>query len=135
MSTDIKINDAALYFIPAKLRVPLRFGAQTLTEVYCARVKVKVSDSTGKESIGWGETPLSVPWVWPSELDYKTREVALQDFSIDICKSFKNFTSTGHAFEISHTFIESELDRLNKEINQKLPEDLPHLAALVCFSA
>ena len=98
MITDIKIKDAALYFIPAELRVPLRFGSQTLTEVYCARVQIKVENDQGQEEIGWGETPLSVPWVWPSSLDYKTREDTLQQFCVEICKSLKNFEESGHAF-------------------------------------
>ena len=38
-------------------------------------------------------------------------------------------------FEISHSFISKELDALNHQANSKLPEELPHLAALVCFSA
>lgn len=135
MITDIKIKDAALYFIPAELRVPLRFGSQTLTEVYCARVQIKVENDQGQEEIGWGETPLSVPWVWPSSLDYKTREDTLQQFCVEICKSLKNFEESGHAFEISHSFISKELDALNHQANSKLPEELPHLAALVCFSA
>lgn len=135
MKTDIKIKDAALYFLPAELRVPLRFGAQTLTEVYCARVKIKVENSLGQENIGWGETPLSVPWVWPSEMAYKEREKALQEFCIDICENIKSFSKSGHAFEISHEFINSELNDLNFKANAELPEELPHLAALVCFSA
>ena len=28
---------------------------------------------------GWGETPLNVQWVWPSDLDYDNAD-ALQDF-------------------------------------------------------
>ncbi|MCM8534388.1 MAG: hypothetical protein NE334_00470 [Lentisphaeraceae bacterium] len=135
MNTDISIKDVALYFLPAKLRVPLRFGSQTLTEVYCARVSIKVTNATGDLAEGWGETPLSVPWVWPSDIDYKTREQALQNFSEIICKSLKQFSQSGHAFELSHSFIENELDKLNKEFNGTLPEALPHLAALVCFSA
>ena len=135
MSKDIKIIDASLYFIPVKLRVPLRFGAQTLSEVYCARVEIKTVNDQGKEMSGWGETPLSVPWVWPSKLDYKTRESALLQFTKEICLRLKSFDCSGHAFEISHSFIHNELSDLNDSINESLSEDLPHLAALVCYSA
>ncbi|MCM8532442.1 MAG: hypothetical protein NE330_14860 [Lentisphaeraceae bacterium] len=135
MTTNISIKDVALYFLPAKLRVPLRFGSQTLTEVYCARVSIKVTNATGDLAEGWGETPLSVPWVWPSDLDYKTREDALQQFSKIICEALKGFSENGHAFELSHSFIENELNKLNDEFNGTIPEALPHLAALVCFSA
>jgi L-alanine-DL-glutamate epimerase-like enolase superfamily enzyme len=135
MRKNIQIEDIELYFLPAPLRVPLRFGAQTLSEVYCARVQIKVRDEQGNISCGWGETPLSVPWVWPSELDYQTRETALQDFCKAIAINLKSFQKLGHAFEISYDYIQNQLNTLNATTNKALPEELPHLAALVCFSA
>ena len=47
-STDIRVIGAALYFLPVRTRVPLKFGAETLTEVLCARVRVRVTDRRGK---------------------------------------------------------------------------------------
>ena len=135
MSRDIIITDCSLYFLPAPMRVPLKFGAQTLTQVYCARVCLKVKDETGKESIGWGETPLSVGWVWPSAQTYEIREKALKDLCISIAEGISSLDHTGHAFEIAHSIIEKDLDLISQNISKDLPEEIPHLAALVCFSA
>ena len=135
MSTDIKLTDCSLTFLPAPMRVPLKFGAQTLTQVYCARVCIKVEDAEGRESMGWGETPLNVGWVWPSDLDYFIREKALQDLSIAIAEDLKSWDVSGHAFEVAHAYIERQLDTVADTISSELPEEVPHLAALVCFSA
>ena len=135
MSRDIRITDCSLYFLPAPMRVPLKFGAQTLTQVYCARVCIKIEDQNGKESIGWGETPLSVGWVWPSTQTYEIREQALKDLCICLAENITSLNYSGHAFEIAHSIIENNLDSLTEKINTSLPEEIPHLAALVCFSA
>ena len=135
MPGDIRITDCSLYFLPAPMRVPLKFGAQTLTQVYCARVCIKVSDSSGKEIHGWGETPLSVGWVWPSEVNYDIREKALKDLCTSLAEELPTFSQSGHAFEIAHSFIENELDAVSQKISNNLPEEIPHLASLVCFSA
>ena len=57
--TDVRITDTTLYFLPVKMRMPLKFGAQVLTEVTCARVRVTIEDHDGRTATGWGETPLS----------------------------------------------------------------------------
>ena len=36
-ATDIRTVGAALYFLPVQTRVALKFGAETLTHVTCAR--------------------------------------------------------------------------------------------------
>jgi hypothetical protein len=64
--TDIRVVDAALYFLPIKARMPIKFGPETLDSVTCARVRVTVEDRSGRRAEGWGETPLSVQWAWPS---------------------------------------------------------------------
>ncbi len=64
--TDIQPLSAELRFLPVQTRVPLKFGPETLTTVTCARVRVRVADAAGHTAEGWGETPLSVQWVWPS---------------------------------------------------------------------
>ncbi|MFQ5808308.1 MAG: hypothetical protein ACE5JM_01710, partial [Armatimonadota bacterium] len=67
-NTDIRPRDVSLYFLPVETRVPLKFGPETLTYVTCARVRMAVEDARGNVAEGWGETPLSVQWVWPSSL-------------------------------------------------------------------
>ena len=55
--TDIIIQSTELEFLPVETRVPLKFGAETLTSVTCARVKMSVRNTLGDEANGWGETP------------------------------------------------------------------------------
>jgi hypothetical protein len=69
--TDIRPVAAELYFLPIKSRVPLKFGPEVMTEVTYARVKMTVEGTQGRRADGWGETPLSVQWVWPSRLSYE----------------------------------------------------------------
>ena len=89
----------------------------------------------GRESIGWGETPLSVGWVWPSDISYDTRENALKNFCKAIKDDFKNNSVDGHVFEIAQNYIEDKLHKLSETFSENLEEEIPHLAALVCFSA
>jgi L-alanine-DL-glutamate epimerase-like enolase superfamily enzyme len=135
-SHSVQIIDASLYFLPVKMRVPLKFGSQVLTRVVCARACVKVEGADGKTAIGWGETPLSVGWVWPSTIDYEERESALQTFTETLTREFRQFNCQGHALEIGHSFIETQLMDLQSAFNEEREKShhLPHLAALVCFS-
>src|SRR4029077_12689698 len=80
-STDVRPIASALYFLPIKTRMPLKFGPEITTEVTCARVRVTVRDASGRTADGWGETPLSVQWVWPSKLSYEERHGALKAFT------------------------------------------------------
>jgi hypothetical protein len=59
-NSDISITSASVYFLPVTMRVPLKFGPETVTNAVCLRVKVGVRDRAGREAVGWGETPLSV---------------------------------------------------------------------------
>lgn len=135
-----RVSDVALHFVPIVFRVPLKFGAQVLSSVTCARVSVTVESASdaSKTATGWGETPLSVAWVWPSDLDYEDRHEALKNFTKLLAGEYRKFTATtGHAFEIGHDFIENRLEDLRAAFNSKRQPggEVPHLAALVCFSA
>ena len=132
----VRVIDASLYFLPVEMRVPLKFGAQVLTKVMCARACVKVEGADGRIATGWGETPLSVGWVWPAAIDYDERADALEAFTCELTKTLKGFDVSGHALEIGHAFIETKLNELQASFNASRSADhaLPHLAALVCFS-
>jgi len=126
-----------LYLLPVHTRVPLKFGAETLTEVTCARVALTVETSAGDQVTGWGETPLSVQWVWPSGLSYAEREQALIAFTRDLVKSWARNAEEGHAFEIGHRFLSNELPRARESFNEREragTEPLSELASLVCCS-
>ncbi len=134
---DIKVKGLRLYFLPVKTRIPLKFGPEVLTTVTCARVCIQVENRQGKTIEGWGETPLSVQWVWPGSLSYEVRESALKSFCQLIAENLSVFDLQGHPMELGHTFQKDVLMKLQEQFNKsrKLEEPLPYLAALVCFSA
>ncbi|MCZ6674924.1 MAG: hypothetical protein O7C75_18495 [Verrucomicrobia bacterium] len=132
----MKVNKVSLFFLPVKMRVPLKFGAQVMEQVVCARTKVTLEDVDGTVSEGWGETPLSVPWVWPSSLDYFEREDLMKDFCIQLAKVLPSTGLSGHPMETGYDFIEGPLHDMLDTVNADRAESasMPHLAALVCFS-
>ncbi len=135
-TSDITIAATRLYFLPVTTRVPLKFGPETLTQVTCARVAMTVCDARGRTVQGWGETPLSVQWVWPSSATYETRHLALRSFCLLLARAWANFTAPGHALEIGWDFQQQILPKLIRQFNdQRETEPLPYLAALVCCSA
>ena len=160
-STDVCVTGTALYFLPVETRVPLKFGTETLTYVTCARVRLRVRAVRGmhseqgtksEEADGWGETPLSVQWVWPSALSYEERHEALKAFCIELADAWARFEATGHALEVGHAFLSEQLPVLLADFNRRRMshqwraeqggqvglsqgEPMPWLAALVCCSA
>jgi L-alanine-DL-glutamate epimerase-like enolase superfamily enzyme len=136
LPTDITVIGATLYFLPVITRVPLKFGTETLTEVTCARARLRVRRRDGQEAEGWGETPLSVQWVWPSTLPYALRQGVLQDFCVRLAKVWAACGVSGHALECGQDFITHTLRAEWSDWNAGRPaaEALPWLAALVCAS-
>ena len=108
-ATDIRPVGAALYFLPVQTRVPLKFGGETLTLVTCARACVTVADEQGRTAEGWGETPLSVQWVWPSSVSYEERHEALKGFCIELTELWASLREPGHPIELGYGFLESVL--------------------------
>lgn len=134
--TDIRPIGASLYFIPVTTRMPLKFGPETVTSVTVARTAVTVTDDQGRTATGWGETPLSVTWVWPSTLQYEPRHVALKRFTARLAEHMAALDAAGHPIELTHDFIEHDLHRLTDDFNATsgVNEPMPYLAALVCLS-
>lgn len=137
-ASDIQVKGVELYFIPIQTRVPLKFGAETVTSVTVARAKMEVETASGKRAVGWGETPLSVTWVWPSALPNQERLDALIHFTRLLAEYWGySVDRRGHAFELGHDFIEDTLPGLLKKFNLETRhgrEGMPWLAALVCCS-
>ena len=135
--TDVQVTGASLHFLPVETRLPLKFGRETVTSITCARVRVTVRGAGGRSAEGWGETPLSVQWVWPSGLAYEPRHEALKGFCAKLAEAWAEFTVGGHPIEVGHAFLETELPGMLSEFNRAgdLGEPMPWLAALVCCSA
>ena len=135
--SNIRSVSTAVYFLPLTLRLPLKFGAETVTSVTCARVRVRVEDARGRSAEGWGETPLSVTWVWPSAMAYEERHQAMKAFCTLLARHWAQFEAQGHAIEVGHAFLENVLPKLLNDFNLSRAErePMPWLAALVCCSA
>ncbi len=118
-------------------RVPLKFGPETLTSVTCARARVRVEDRHGRSAEGWGETPLSVQWVWPSAQPYEPRHAVLKDFCVRLARAWTDFGAWGHPLELGWDFQQGPL---REQLGRFVPgatspaEPMPWLAALVCCS-
>jgi L-alanine-DL-glutamate epimerase-like enolase superfamily enzyme len=136
--TDIRPVAVELYFLPITARMPLKFGPEITTEVTCARVRMTVEDAQGRRAEGWGETPLSVQWVWPSRLGYEERHQALRSLCIRIAEAWVSGRGPdGHPMEVGHEFLEQVLpeviDRFNAS-ERAGAEPVPLLGALVANS-
>ena len=135
--TDLRPVGAGLYFLPIPMRVPLKFGTGTVTSVTCARACLTVGDRRGKTAVGWGETPLSAQWVWPSHVSYEERHEALKQFCVRLAKAWAEFDCRGHPLEVGYEFQEHTLPDLLRNFNRDERtgrEPMPWLAALVCCS-
>lgn len=135
-STDVRVVSAVMYLLPVETRMPLKFGSETLTHVDCLRVQMTVSDLMGHTSEGWGETPLSVQWAWPSTSGYESRLASMTDFCRRLVSFWPQFSASGHPMEIGYDFLSHRLPDLLAEHNsQRDGEPMPYLAALICVSA
>lgn len=133
--SDVRVTGAALWLLPVSMRVPLKFGAQVMRSVTCARVAVEVETRDGRRAVGWGETPLSACWGWPSETDLGGRERAMMRLAAACCRGIVAGGERGHPLEIGVAFRAGDLDRLAREADDPtLSEPIPELAALICSS-
>lgn len=134
--TDIQISTAEVHFLSSPMRVPLKFGPETVTSAVFLRVKVTVHDAKGREAIGWGETPLSVSWVWPSTLSVAVRTQRMKNFSELLAQKIVSSGLCGHPMEIGQDFIHGELAAATEQSNTIAGGDpMPYLGSLVAFSA
>jgi L-alanine-DL-glutamate epimerase-like enolase superfamily enzyme len=134
--SDVRVTGVELYLLPVTMRVPLKFGTETMTNVTCARVRLFVTGRDGRTAAGWGETPLSVQWAWPAPFSYAERHDAMVEFCRRLAHAWANLVAWGHPIEIGAAFQREALGRLIDEFNRDRPHDahLPHLAGLICCS-
>jgi L-alanine-DL-glutamate epimerase-like enolase superfamily enzyme len=139
-----RIDGVKVFFLLVKTRLPLKFGTETLHSVTCCRVALRVVDEQNQSAEGWGETPLSVQWVWPSGLSYERRHQSLQAFCRKLAEAWGTAPIAGHPLEAGHHFEQHVLTRCFADFNRRLSvespsgagphEPMPWLAALVCNS-
>ena len=134
--TDVQVVATSMYLLPLTTRVPLKFGAEVVTEITCVRVCLAVQDSKGSQAKGWGETPISVQWAWPSASSFDLRLRSMTAFCRQLAQAWPQFSCSGHPMEIGSDFLNERLPDLLKEHNsQQGGEPMPYLAALICASA
>ena len=133
--TDVRVRGAAAWLLPVRMRVPLKFGSQVQDSLTCVRVAVAVEDRQGRRGVGWGESPLSVQWAWPSAADYGRRQSAMIRLAVACAGAIADFAEQGHALEIGDSFRHSVLPSLAADCGDPdLPEPIPELASLVCLT-
>ena len=135
-SFDVSVVGVRLYFLPIETRIPLKFGAETLTSVTCARACVTVEDADGRRAEGWGECPLSVQWVWPADISYGTRHELLKQLCLELASQWENFGASGHALELGNRFQSEVLPSAVDRFSDARPGQprVPYLAALLCVA-
>ena len=135
--TDARIEAVDVGYLSAQMRMPLKFGAESVTEVTCIRVRVTLRGVDGRVACGWGETPLSVTWAWPSaSMTYEERYEVMENFCRRLRQAWAANATAGHPMEIGHAFIRDQLPGLTSEFNSRhAGEPMPQLAALIATSA
>ncbi|MBQ9500663.1 MAG: mandelate racemase/muconate lactonizing enzyme family protein [Lentisphaeria bacterium] len=118
-----------LDFIPVPMRLPLKFGAETVASIQIAHVEMACFGSSGI-----GETPLSAGWAWPSaELSFSFRERMMCEF----CRFLADHYPAPETDPMTsgYGFLCRTLPELHARFNREKNTTLPHLAALICSSA
>ncbi len=129
MRDSFRITDCDLYFIPVQTRMPLKFGAETLDSVVVARCSVRIESESGKLATGWGETPLSAQWAWPSSGTVMERVETMKSICIQFSALLQDLPASEHPMLCGIELIDNHLHRIATANNA------PHLAALVCASS
>lgn len=116
-------------FIPVGLRLPLKFGAETIASLKVAHVELAAYGVAGR-----GETPLSAAWAWPSgTLSFGLREGMMCRFCEMLDAEYT--VEDADPMTAGYGFIEEKLPSLLKRFNTENRCAMPYLAALICASA
>ncbi|MCS7224674.1 MAG: hypothetical protein NZ959_09005 [Armatimonadetes bacterium] len=124
------------FFLDLPLRMPLKFGRETVTEVTCCRVALRVKGSDGSFAVGWGETPLIPQWAWPSSLSYFERLTRMKELCGLLTEVLPLSEAKGDVIEVGHIWLRDVLPKTLQSVNGRYgsQEPMPWLAALLCLS-
>ncbi len=134
-ATDAHVIGVELFFLEAPMRVPLKFGGETISSCSVARVHMQMENTVGDTVFGWGESVLSPGWAWPATSTFAERDTFMKDFCVKLAEAWSKFDFSGHPMEIGHEFLQTQLDPLLEQANAGREIPMPHLAALNCAAA
>jgi L-alanine-DL-glutamate epimerase-like enolase superfamily enzyme len=104
--------------------MPLAFGSERVNGVTCLRVALDAENGLGKSARGWGEVPLNVQWMWPSqEISYEQRLQGAYFLAANIASRLPETLRAAHPLEISSAFMEGELPALSAETARRVGTD------------
>ncbi len=136
--TDIRVREAAVRFDEFALRTPFVLSHGSITHLCRATAKVRVEDGHGHSTEGLGMIFLSDLWSWPStnvpSADRVRTMRAICEVMADGLPNAAN--ELAHPFEHGLHLAETYVPYITKPAARvmRLPEDVPHLAGMVCFS-
>ena len=117
-------------FIPLKLRLPLKFGAEVVDSLELLHVELDAYNVCGR-----GETPLSAAWAWPSQASYAWREEMMCRFCSLLEKEYPHGEMPSDPMTVGYGFLTGKLPLLLRRFNDENNCEMPWLAALICTSA
>ena len=140
--TDVRPVAAALYFLPIKTRMPLKFGPEITTEVTCARVRLTVADARGPHGRGLGRDAAERPvGLAERARRYEERHEVAEAFcerpgrGLGAASTSVGPPDRGRARVPSSRSCPACSTRFNRDRARAGAEPMPWLAALVCCSA
>lgn len=136
METDIRVVEAVPYFIPAKARTPLKFGAVVMESVTYAQVRVAVETAAGARGEGWGGMFLADMWAFPEDRVPPTQRVeAMKEVTRRYCALLLEHGQHAHPVDLyfaNEQGLREIAAAVSRELQLAVP--LPFLAALVSAS-
>jgi L-alanine-DL-glutamate epimerase-like enolase superfamily enzyme len=136
-STDARIEGVSIEFQDYKYRVPIKFGGIVSAQITILNVHCRVSSSSGKNAMGFGQMPLGNTWSFPSQvLSYDTTLLAMKTLAEHICTLTGGFKEYGHPIDLNWA-LEPQYLKAGEEVTRtlKLAEPIPKLCTLVTASA
>jgi len=136
MKSDVRVLGVDIFKVDTICRTPLKFGAVVVDRLPTAYARARVENRDGKVAEGWGAMFLMDLWAWPvAQATHEAKNQAMCDLIDEYAKLVGSRSEFAHPIDIFMQ-TESELERLNKQVCEKLTpgEVMPFLGALVCAS-